>query len=62
MSTATTEIGQLEKTLNTLIYRPRLIRRDYWETRIECLLKQAGLTPQEKQRLDALLALISAPV
>jgi hypothetical protein len=52
------EIGQLEKALNTLVRRPRLIRRDYWISQIECLLGRSGLSAQDRQRLRALLDLL----
>jgi hypothetical protein len=56
-----TEIGQLEKTLNALVCRPRLIRRDYWISQIECLLGRPNLSTQDQQRLCALLDLLGTP-
>lgn len=58
MNTVKAEIGQLEKALNTLVRRPRLIRRDYWISQIECLLGRSGLSAQDRQRLRALLDLL----
>jgi hypothetical protein len=57
----TTEIGQLEKTLNALVHRPRLILRDYWISKIECLLGLPDLSPQERQRLRSLLDSLGSP-
>jgi hypothetical protein len=57
-----TEIGQLEKALNALVCRPRLIRRDYWVSQIECLLARPGLSAQDRQRLRTLLNLLGTPV
>lgn len=48
------EIGQLEKALAALVCRPRLIRRDYWMSRIECLLESPGLSVQDRMRLCTL--------
>jgi hypothetical protein len=53
-----TEIGQLEKALNALVCRPRLIRRDYWISQIEYLLGRPGLSAQDRQRLSVLLDLL----
>jgi hypothetical protein len=61
MDRVKSEIEQLEKALNALICRPRLIRRDYWMTQVEALLERSGLTPEDRQRLDALLALLGEP-
>ena len=61
MNTVKTEIGQLEKALNALVRRPRLIRREYWISQVECLLGSPGLLPQDRQRLRALLDLLGAP-
>lgn len=58
MNTVKAEIGQLEMALNTLVRRPRLIRRDYWISQIECLLGRSGLSAQDRQRLRALLDLL----
>jgi hypothetical protein len=57
-----TEIGRLEKALNTLVHRPQLIRREYWISQIECLLAGPGLSAQDRQRLCALLDSLGAPV
>ena len=62
MNTIKTDIGQLEKVLNAPIRRPRLIRRDYWVSQIECLLGRLGLSAQDRQRLGALLDLLGTPV
>jgi hypothetical protein len=56
-----TEIGQLEKALNALVHRPRLIRREYWISQIECLLGSPGLVAQDRQRLCTLLDLLGTP-
>lgn len=60
MNMAKTEIRQLEKALAALVCRPRLIRRDYWVSQIECLLGGPGLSAQDRQRLCALLDLLRA--
>jgi hypothetical protein len=57
-----TEIGRLEKALNTLVHRPRLIRREYWISQIECLLGGPGLSAQDRQRLRVLLDSLGTPV
>ncbi|MFP3565308.1 hypothetical protein [Paraburkholderia sp. SIMBA_030] len=62
MNTVKTEIGQLEKALNALVRRPRLILRDYWISQIEGLLGRPGLSVQDRQRLRALLDLLGTPV
>lgn len=61
MDVVKTEIGQLEKALNTLVCRPRLIRRDYWISHIEGFLGRPGLSAQDRQRLSALLDLLALP-
>ena len=61
MNVVKTEIGQLEKALNTLVHRPQLIRRDYWLSQIESLLGQTGLSAQDRQRLYALRELLGLP-
>nr|WP_202031566.1 hypothetical protein [Paraburkholderia sacchari] len=53
-----TEIGQLEKVLDALIRRPRLIRREYWISQIENLLEKPRLSPLDRQRLHALRDLL----
>jgi hypothetical protein len=53
-----TEIEQLEKALNAIIHRPQLIRREYWISQIESLLKRSKLSPHDQQRLVALLELL----
>lgn len=55
------EIGELERALNTLVYRPRLIRRDYWAVQIERLLERSGLTAHDRKRLRALRELLGGP-
>ena len=60
MNMVKTEIGQLEKALNVLVSRPRLIRRDYWTSQIECLLGRSGLSAQDRQRLSTLLDLLGS--
>jgi hypothetical protein len=60
MKSVSAEIDIVEKTLHELVRRPRLIRTTYWSTHVECLLARPGLRIQDKQRLAALLNLISA--
>lgn len=60
MDMAKTEIGQLERALNVLSCRPRLIRRDYWKAQVERLLERTALTAQDRQRLLALLDLLGS--
>lgn len=55
MDTVKIEIGQLEKAVNVLACRPRLIRREYWIAHIESLLARRGLSAPDRQRLDILL-------
>jgi hypothetical protein len=61
VNTIKTDIEQLEKALNALIRRPRLIRRDYWVSKIEGLLGRTGLSAQDRQRLGALRDLLVTP-
>lgn len=61
MNIAKTELRELEKALAALVGRPRLIRRDYWVSEIECLLGSPGLSAQDRQRLCALLDLLGTP-
>lgn len=61
MNMAKTEIRQLEKALAALVCRPRLIRREYWVSEIECLLGSPGLSAQDRQRLCAVLDLLGTP-
>jgi hypothetical protein len=56
-----TEIEQLEKTLNALVHRPQLIRREYWISQIEGLLEQPGLSPHDRLRLLALRDMVGLP-
>ncbi len=58
MNMVKSEIGQLEKALNALVNRPRLIRRDYWTSQIECLLGRSSLSVHDRQRLSTLLDLL----
>lgn len=60
MKSVSAEIDMVEKTLQELVRRPRLIRTAYWSTHLECFLARPGLRVQDKQRLAALLNLISA--
>jgi hypothetical protein len=60
MKSVSAEIDMVEKMLHELVRRPRLIRAPYWSTHVECLLARPGLRVQDKQRLAALLDLISA--
>jgi hypothetical protein len=48
MNMVKNEVGQLEKALNALVHRPRLIRRDYWTSQIECPLGRPGLSAQDQ--------------
>jgi hypothetical protein len=59
MKSVSAEIDSVEKTLNVLVRRPRLIRSSYWSTQIEGLLARPGLRVQDKARLAALHNLIS---
>jgi hypothetical protein len=52
------EIGQLEAAVNLLVRRPRLIRREYWVSEVEGVLVRPGISPQDRQRLAALLDLL----
>lgn len=52
------EITQLERSINTLIRRPTLIRREYWATQTERLLVLPGLSDRDRRRLSALLVLL----
>lgn len=54
MARANNEIGELEKTVLTLVRRPRLIRRDYWRAEVERQLGRADITGGDRQRLCAL--------
>jgi hypothetical protein len=62
VNTVKTDIEQMEKALNALVRRPQLLRRDYWISQIECLLVRPGLSAQDRNRLSALLDLLSTPV
>ncbi len=55
------EIGELEKALAALVCRPRLIRRDYWMSRIECLLESPGLSVHDRRRLCTLHDALGTP-
>jgi hypothetical protein len=59
MESVSTEIDMLEKTLHQLLRRPRLIRSAYWATQVECFLVRPGLRVRDKERLAALLDLLS---
>lgn len=48
------DIGELERAVNTLVHRPGLIRRDYWRSEVERLLGRTGITARDRQRLHAL--------
>ncbi|MFP3553162.1 hypothetical protein SB861_20930 [Paraburkholderia sp. SIMBA_049] len=58
MSIVESEIGQLEKAVNTLVRRPRLIRQEYWASEIEDVLERPGITARDRQRLSTLLDLL----
>ncbi|CAN7726449.1 hypothetical protein [Paraburkholderia hospita] len=58
MSIVESEIGQLEKAVNTLVRRPRLIRQEYWTSEIEDVLERPGITARDRQRLSTLLDLL----
>ena len=47
-------IGELERAVNTLVHRPRLIRREYWRSEVESLLGRTDITSRDRQRLYAL--------
>lgn len=52
------EIKQLERSINTLICRPTLIRREYWVAQTEKLLVLPELSARDRHRLTALLDLL----
>ncbi|HTI18868.1 MAG TPA: hypothetical protein VL598_14505 [Trinickia sp.] len=52
------DIGALEKAVNTLVIRPRLLRRDYWVSQIDGLLERPSISAADRQRLCALLTLL----
>lgn len=52
------EIRQLERSVNTLVCRPTLIRREYWAAQTERLLALPGLSARDRHRLAALLDLL----
>lgn len=52
------EIRQLERSVNTLVCRPTLIRREYWAAQTERLLIFPGLSARDRGRLTALLELL----
>jgi hypothetical protein len=56
------EIAELERVRTVLICHPWLMRRDYWVESIDSLLQRADLTMPDRQRLEALLDLLDAPV
>ncbi|MGF6931265.1 hypothetical protein OKW41_004668 [Paraburkholderia sp. UCT70] len=58
MGVVRNEIGQLEAAVNTLVRRPRVIRRDYCVSEVEGVLVRPGITAQDRQRLAALLDLL----
>ena len=60
MKSVSAEIDMVEKTLNELVRRPRLIRSNYWSTHIESFLARPGLRVQDRARLTALRDLIGA--
>ena len=62
MESVSTEIDMLEKTLHQLVRRPRLIRSAYWATQVESFLVRPGLRVRDRERLGALLDLLSAAV
>ena len=52
------DIKQLERSINTLICRPTLIRREYWAAQKEKLLVLPGLSARDRHRLTVLLDLL----
>jgi hypothetical protein len=58
MSIVESDIGSLEKAVNTLVRRPRLIRQEYWASAIGLALERPGVTARDRQRLLALLDLL----
>jgi hypothetical protein len=50
-------IGQFEKTVNALVFLPRLIRREHWIAQIGTLLQHAGTEAQDWQRPHMVLDL-----
>jgi hypothetical protein len=59
MSTVESDIGQLEKAVNTLVRRPQLIRQEYWASEIEHVLERPGITARDRQRLVTLVGLLA---
>ncbi|MEZ0605795.1 hypothetical protein ACAX43_27070 [Paraburkholderia sp. IW21] len=62
MNTVKTDIEQIEKALKALVRLPQLIRRDYWISRIDCLLIHPKLSAQDRNRLSALVELLGTTV
>jgi hypothetical protein len=54
------EIRQLERSVNTLVRLPSLIRREYWTAKTEKLLLLRGLSTRDRHRLSSLLVLLGA--
>jgi len=52
------EIRQLERSVDTLVRRPTLIRREYWTAQTEKLLLLPGLSARDRHRLSSLLVLL----
>ncbi|MFM0755522.1 hypothetical protein [Paraburkholderia strydomiana] len=48
------DIGELERAVNTLVHRPALIRREYWRSEVERLLGRTDITARDRLRLHAL--------
>ncbi|CAB3807251.1 hypothetical protein [Paraburkholderia fynbosensis] len=48
------DIGELERAVNTLVHRPGLIRREYWRSEVERPLGRTDITARDRQRLLAL--------
>lgn len=48
------DIAELERTVNTLVRRPTLIRREYWRSEVERLLARSDITLGDRERLNAL--------
>ena len=56
------EIRELERSINTLICRPTLIRREYWVAQTERLLVLPGLSARDRHRLTVLLDLLGVTI
>jgi len=58
MNYGRSDIGELERAVNTLVHRPGLIRREYWTSEVERLLGRTDITARDRQRLHVLHGLL----